>query len=156
MLHVANIMCINPKMSSIGCPQGRKFVRCGRKPVPESRNKKKVFNDDNDGFKTMRLERLSGHIPGRSSQGKTQKNRAMCNVKNNNNWWTTECWICRVTLWCYGDEAESLSKRVSLVSILTFKLLLLCSCINVDDQWFEPAVDLYFRRTLFLRVDAGI
>jgi hypothetical protein len=30
----------------------------------------------------MRLQRRSGHIPGRS-QSKTQKNRAMCNVNTN-------------------------------------------------------------------------
>jgi hypothetical protein len=64
-------------------------------------NKKMLFNDDNDGFKAMRLEKRLGHVPVRG-KNKSQKNCAMCNLKK----WT-ECWICGVTLCCYGDEAET-------------------------------------------------
>ena len=67
----------------------------------EKWNKKKLFNDDNDGFKAMRLEKRLGHVPVRG-KNKSQKNCAMCNLKK----WT-ECWICGVTLCCYGDKAET-------------------------------------------------
>jgi hypothetical protein len=60
-----------------------------------SSNKKKLFNDDNDGFKAMRLEKGLGHVPVRG-KSKSQKNCAMCN--GSKKW--TECWICGVTLCC--------------------------------------------------------
>jgi hypothetical protein len=68
----------------------------------ETYNKKRLFNDDNDGFKAMRLEKRLGHLPVRG-QGKSQKKCVLCNLSKK---WT-ECWICGVTLCCYGDEAES-------------------------------------------------
>ena len=67
----------------------------------ESTNKKKLFNDDNDGFKMMRLEKRLVHIPVRG-QNKSQKACAMCSHKK----WT-ECLICGVTLCCYGDNPET-------------------------------------------------
>jgi hypothetical protein len=66
-----------------------------------STNKKKLFNNDNDGFKAMRLEKRLGHVPVRG-QNKSQKTSAMCSHKR----WT-ECLSCGVTLCCYGDNAET-------------------------------------------------
>jgi hypothetical protein len=50
----------------------------------------------------MRLEKRLGHVPVRGKK-KSQKNCAMCNLSKK---WT-ECWICGVTLCCYGDGAET-------------------------------------------------
>jgi hypothetical protein len=81
---------------------GKKVREMREHARKESRNKKKLFNDDNDGFKAMRLETLLGHMPVRT-HGSSQKMCAMCNVSRR---WT-ECCICGVTLCCYGDEADS-------------------------------------------------
>jgi hypothetical protein len=81
----------------------RKKVREMREiACTESSNKEKLFNDDNDGFKAMRLEKRLGHVPV-CTKSNSQKYCAMCNKSKK---WT-ECWICGVMLCCYGDEAET-------------------------------------------------
>jgi hypothetical protein len=46
----------------------------------EKLNKKKLSNDDNDGFKAMPLEKHLGHVPVHG-KNKSKKNCSMCNLK---------------------------------------------------------------------------
>jgi hypothetical protein len=102
VIHAANAVHDQPENVLDWVFAGKKVSEMREQARKESRNKKKVFNDDNDGFKAMRLDRRLGHVPVRT-HGNFQKVCAMCNVSRK---WT-ECFICGVTLCCNGDKAES-------------------------------------------------
>jgi hypothetical protein len=100
-VHATNLW--NQPENVLDCMFAGRSVRDMRQIArTEKYNKKRLFNDDNDGFKAMRLEQRLGHLPVRG-EGNHQKKCVLCNLSKK---WT-ECWICGVTLCCYGDEAKS-------------------------------------------------
>jgi RNA-binding protein YhbY len=97
----ANNPCNQPENQLDWVFAGRSVREMRNIARTERHEKKRLFNDE-PAFKAMRLETRLCHLPDRV-HGKSQRKCALCNQTKRR----TECWICGVTLCCYGEDSES-------------------------------------------------